>query len=72
MEDGRLTDNQGRTVYLENTIIIMTSNAGTNFKSYGIGFAQEGYSVIEARVKDALKDIFKSRIFKQGRRHSGI
>ena len=41
--DGRLTDNQGRTVYFENTIIIMTSNAGTNFKSYGIGFAQEGY-----------------------------
>ncbi|NLM34980.1 MAG: ATP-dependent Clp protease ATP-binding subunit [Clostridiales bacterium] len=59
LEDGRLTDNQGRTVYFENTIIIMTSNAGTNFKSYGIGFAQEGYSVIEARVKDALKDIFK-------------
>jgi ATP-dependent Clp protease ATP-binding subunit ClpA len=59
LEDGRLTDSQGRTVYFENTIIIMTSNAGTNFKSYGIGFAQEGYDVIEARVKDALKDIFK-------------
>ncbi|WP_163194913.1 ATP-dependent Clp protease ATP-binding subunit [Clostridium thermarum] len=59
LEDGRLTDNQGRTVYFENTIIIMTSNAGTNFKSYGIGFAQEGYEVIEGKVKDALKDIFK-------------
>jgi ATP-dependent Clp protease ATP-binding subunit ClpA len=59
LEDGRLTDNQGRTVYFENTIIIMTSNAGTNFKSYGIGFAQEGYDVIEGKVKDALKDIFK-------------
>lgn len=59
LEDGRLTDGQGRTVYFENTIIIMTSNAGTNYKSYGIGFAQEGYSVIEAKVKDALKEIFK-------------
>lgn len=59
LEDGRLTDSQGRTVYFENTVIIMTSNAGTNFKSYGIGFAQEGYNVLEGKVMDALKDIFK-------------
>ena len=59
LEDGRLTDSQGRTVYFENTVIIMTSNAGTNFKSYGIGFAQEGYDVLEGKVKDALKEIFK-------------
>lgn len=59
LEDGRLTDSQGRTVYFENTVIIMTSNAGTNFKSYGIGFAQEGYNVLEGKVKDALKEIFR-------------
>ncbi len=29
LEDGRLTDSQGRTVFFENTVIIMTSNAGT-------------------------------------------
>jgi ATP-dependent Clp protease ATP-binding subunit ClpA len=59
LEDGRLTDSQGRTVYFENTVIIMTSNAGTNFKSMGIGFAQDGYIKLENRVKDALKEIFR-------------
>jgi ATP-dependent Clp protease ATP-binding subunit ClpA len=59
LEDGRLTDSQGRTVYFDNTVIIMTSNAGTNFKSKGIGFAQDGYNVLESRVKDALKEIFR-------------
>lgn len=59
LEDGRLTDSQGRTVSFENTVIIMTSNAGTNFKSSGIGFNQEGYNVLENKVKDALKEFFR-------------
>ncbi|MFD3157142.1 AAA family ATPase [Haloimpatiens sp. FM7330] len=59
LEDGRLTDNQGRTVYFDNTVIVMTSNAGTNFKSGGIGFAQDGYDALESQVKDALKQTFK-------------
>ena len=59
LEDGRLTDSQGRTVYFDNTVIIMTSNAGTNFKSNGIGFAQEGYNILESRVKESLKEIFR-------------
>lgn len=59
LDDGRLTDNQGRTVYFENTIIIMTSNAGTNFKSSGIGFAGEGYNAIESHANDALKETFR-------------
>jgi ATP-dependent Clp protease ATP-binding subunit ClpA len=59
LEDGRLTDSQGRTVSFENTVIIMTSNAGTNFKSSGIGFAQDGYSALEKHVKEALKEIFR-------------
>lgn len=58
LEDGRLTDNQGRTVFFENTVIIMTSNAGTNFKSYGIGFNQ-GYNALENHAKEALKEIFR-------------
>ncbi len=58
LEDGRLTDNQGRTVFFENTVIIMTSNAGTNFKSYGIGFNQ-GYSALENHAKEALKEVFR-------------
>lgn len=58
LEDGRLTDNQGRTVFFENTVIVMTSNAGTDFKSYGIGFNQ-GYNVLENHAKEALKEIFR-------------
>lgn len=58
LEDGRLTDNQGRTVFFENTVIIMTSNAGTKFKSYGIGFNQ-GYVALENHAKEALKEVFR-------------
>lgn len=59
LEDGRLTDSQGRKVSFENTVIIMTSNVGTNFKSDSIGFGKEGYDVMEVRVKEALKETFR-------------
>ncbi|MFL0248456.1 ATP-dependent Clp protease ATP-binding subunit [Candidatus Clostridium stratigraminis] len=59
LEDGRLTDSQGRTVYFENTVIIMTSNAGTNFKNSGIGFAQDNYNALENKVREALKEFFR-------------
>lgn len=59
MEDGRLTDNTGRTVGFENTILIMTSNAGTSLKAYGIGFNKEGYEALEKKVNDAMKEIFR-------------
>lgn len=59
MEDGRLTDNTGRTVGFENTILIMTSNAGTSLKAHGIGFNKEGYDALEKKVFDAVKEIFR-------------
>jgi len=59
LEDGILTDSQGRTVFFENTVIIMTSNAGTKFKSSNIGFVQDNYDILEARVKEALKETFR-------------
>jgi ATP-dependent Clp protease ATP-binding subunit ClpA len=59
LEDGRLTDSQGRTVHFDNSVIIMTSNAGNNFKSNGIGFGHEGYNALESRVKEALKETFR-------------
>ncbi|MBU3161718.1 ATP-dependent Clp protease ATP-binding subunit [Clostridium frigoris] len=59
LDDGILTDSQGRTVFFENTVIIMTSNAGTEFKSSNIGFVNGDYGILEARVKDALKQTFK-------------
>lgn len=59
LEDGRLTDSQGRTVFFENTVVIMTSNAGTQLKSSGIGFGKRGYEALENKVKEALKEIFR-------------
>jgi ATP-dependent Clp protease ATP-binding subunit ClpE len=59
LEDGRLTDSHGRVVNFENTIIVMTSNAGTTLKSNGIGFANDGYRALETRVKDVLKETFR-------------
>ncbi|MDF1616518.1 ATP-dependent Clp protease ATP-binding subunit [Petrocella sp. FN5] len=59
LEDGRLTDGQGRTVNFENTVIIMTSNAGTSHKNNGIGFGNGSYASLEQKTKDALKEVFK-------------
>ena len=58
LDDGRLTDSQGNTVNFENTIIIMTSNAGSTLNTNSIGFG----SAAEARknkVLDSLKEIFR-------------
>ena len=59
LEDGRLTDNQGRTVNFENTVIIMTSNAGTSIKANRIGFGNKEYEAMESKVKDALRQTFR-------------
>jgi len=59
LEDGRLTDGQGRTVFFENTVIIMTSNIGTNLKSTGIGFGSESDHKIEAKIREMLKETFR-------------
>ena len=59
LDEGRLTDSQGRVVSFENTIIIMTSNAGSNLNSNGIGFNRENSKLVEARVMAALKETFR-------------
>ncbi|MDR1061836.1 MAG: ATP-dependent Clp protease ATP-binding subunit [Clostridiales bacterium] len=59
LDDGRLTDSQGRVVNFENTVLIMTSNAGTSFKSASIGFGGSSYANMENRVNAVLKEIFK-------------
>ncbi|MBP3391323.1 MAG: ATP-dependent Clp protease ATP-binding subunit [Clostridia bacterium] len=59
LDDGRLTDSQGRTVNFENTVIIMTSNAGNSLKSKGIGFANDALKAIADSANDALKEIFR-------------
>jgi ATP-dependent Clp protease ATP-binding subunit ClpE len=59
LDDGRLTDSQGRVVSFENTVIIMTSNAGTSLKSASIGFGGDSYDNISNRVKSVLKETFR-------------
>ena len=59
LDEGRLTDSQGRVVNFENTIIIMTSNAGSNLNNNGIGFNRTDTIEMENRVFSALKDTFR-------------
>ncbi len=58
LDDGRLTDNQGNTVSFENTIIIMTSNAGSNLNTNSIGFGANAISN-KGKILDALKQSFR-------------
>ncbi len=66
LEDGRLTDGQGRTVDFKNTVLIFTSNLGTSdiSKAVGLGFTQsnaEGsnYERMKLKVNDELKKHFR-------------
>ena len=66
LEDGRLTDSQGRMVDFKNTVIIMTTNLGTRdiSKGQGLGFASgsdvaTGYERMKAKVIDELKQHFR-------------
>jgi ATP-dependent Clp protease ATP-binding subunit ClpC len=64
LEDGRLTDSQGRTVDFKNTVIIMTSNLGTaDLRKKAIGFAENddlvNYDKMREKVMDSLKRQFR-------------
>ncbi len=68
LDDGRLTDSQGRTVDFKNTVIIMTSNIGAgHIKNSTVGFGTAGngeenkaeYDKMKARVMEALKAAFR-------------
>ncbi|WP_342430411.1 ATP-dependent Clp protease ATP-binding subunit [Neobacillus sp. FSL H8-0543] len=58
LEDGRLTDSQGRTVSFKDTVIIMTSNAGVAHKTVHVGFGTIE-AVEEATILDSLGSFFK-------------
>lgn len=70
MDDGRLTDSEGRQVDFKNTIIIMTSNIGSReLQQYGIGFAtaprnlqQDRQSILDKAVKKAFPPEFLNRV----------
>ena len=57
LDDGRLTDSQGNTVNFENTIIIMTSNAGSNLNNNSIGFGKQ--TLDKNKIEENLKSIFR-------------
>ncbi len=63
LDDGRLTDGQGRTVNFRNTVIVMTSNVGTSFvrRSGALGFAGMGDDdqADHKRIEEALKTTFR-------------
>jgi ATP-dependent Clp protease ATP-binding subunit ClpA len=59
LDDGRVTDAQGRTVNFENTVIIMTTNAGSNTKSGTLGFGMSANDQNRERVMKALNDFLR-------------
>ena len=59
LDDGRITDAQGRTVNFENTIIIMTTNAGSNSKSGSVGFGGSLSDMSRERTMKALNEFLR-------------
>ncbi len=59
LDDGRITDAQGRTVNFENTVIIMTTNAGSNTKSGSLGFVGSATDKDRDRAMKALGDFLR-------------
>jgi ATP-dependent Clp protease ATP-binding subunit ClpC len=60
LEDGRLTDAQGRSVDFKNTVIIMTSNLGTaDLRKASLGFARTDEAVTHERMKEKVNDELK-------------
>ncbi len=66
LEDGRLTDSQGRTVDFKNTVLIMTTNLGTRdiSKGFNLGFAKDNdaagsYERMKTKVNEELKQHFR-------------
>lgn len=59
LDDGRVADSHGKIVNFENTIIIMTTNAGSEFKAASLGFNSSDEVKLEDNVDKSLKQFFK-------------
>ncbi|MBQ7125225.1 MAG: ATP-dependent Clp protease ATP-binding subunit [Clostridia bacterium] len=59
LDDGRITDAQGRTVNFENTVIIMTTNAGSNISSSSAGFGATQNEAEISRTEKALSEFLR-------------
>lgn len=59
LDEGRITDAHGRTVNFENTVIIMTSNAGSEKKEGALGFAKTAQDISREKALKALSDFLR-------------
>ena len=59
LDDGRITDAQGRVVNFENTIIVMTSNAGSEGRVGGLGFGRSEQDMVKEKTMKALKEFLR-------------
>lgn len=59
LDDGRITDAQGRMVNFENTIIVMTSNAGSEGQVGGMGFGRSDGDMVKERTMKALRGFLR-------------
>ena len=59
LDDGRITDAQGRLVNFENTIIVMTSNAGSEGRVGGLGFGRTDTDMVREKTMNALKEFLR-------------
>ncbi|MGM9588967.1 MAG: ATP-dependent Clp protease ATP-binding subunit [Faecousia sp.] len=59
LDDGRITDAQGRVVNFENTIIVMTSNAGSEGRVGGMGFGKTENDMVREKTMKALREFLR-------------
>ena len=59
LDDGRITDAQGRTVNFENTIVVMTSNAGSEGRVGGLGFGRTEQDMVKDKTMKALQEFLR-------------
>ena len=59
LDEGRITDAHGRTVNFENTVIVMTSNAGSEKKEGALGFARSDADVTKEKAMKALSEFLR-------------
>jgi ATP-dependent Clp protease ATP-binding subunit ClpE len=59
LDDGRVADSHGKIVNFENTIIIMTTNAGSEFKNAALGFGASDELTLSDNVDKSLKQYFR-------------
>ena len=59
LDDGRITDAQGRVVNFENTIIVMTSNAGSEGRVGGMGFGRTDQEMVKEKTMKALQEFLR-------------